>query len=88
MEEVENEDDGSSGGGGGGGQLSDRFGYLAVMTAGRVEGGKRKREEEELPQNMKNKILRRLTGGRRERFGEVDQNYPDNVKFLSDKWRM
>ena len=51
-----------------------------------------KREEEELPQNMKNKILRRLTAGRRERFGEVDQrrerfgevdqNFFDNVKFF------
>ena len=47
-----------------------------MMIAGREEEGKRKREEE-LPENMKNKILRRLTGGRRERFG--DQNYFDNV---------
>ena len=47
---------------------------------------------------MKNKILRKLTAGRRERFGEVDlrrerfgevdQNFFDNVKFLSDRWRM
>ena len=65
MGEVESEDDGS-GGGGGGGQLSVRFGYLAVMTAGREKRGKRKRKEEELPQKMKNKIMRRLTGGRRD----------------------
>ena len=58
-------------GGGGGGQLSDRFGYLALMIAGREEEGKRKREEE-LPQNMKNKILRRLAGRRRKRFVEVE----------------
>ena len=32
-----------------------RFGYLAYMIAGREEEGKRNREEE-LPQNMKNKL--------------------------------
>ena len=42
-----------------------------MLTAGREEDGKRKREEK-LPQNMKNKMLRRLTGRRRERFGEVE----------------
>ncbi len=46
-----------------------RFGYLAFMIAGRKEDGKRKGEEE---QNMKNKILRRLAGRRRERFVEVE----------------
>ena len=69
MGEVEIKDVWS--GGGGGGQLSDRFGYLAYMIAGREEEGKRNREEE-LPQNMKNKILRRLAGRRRERFVEVE----------------
>jgi len=95
VEEVENADAVSRCGGGvGGGQLSTRFGYLAVEAAGRVrEGGKRK-SEEELPENMRNKIMRRLGGkqgqgeaSRRERFGEVDQNFFDNVKYLSDKWR-
>ena len=41
------------------------------MIAGREEEGKRKREEE-LPQNMKIKILRRLAGRRRKRFVEVE----------------
>jgi len=39
--QTESEDDGSDGGGG---QLSDRFGYLALMIAVREEEGKRKRD--------------------------------------------
>jgi len=79
----------------GGGQLSDRFGCLAVENQNKVVVGKRKRDDD-LPLNMKQKIMRRLGGvnqegeardKRRERFGEVDMNFFDNVKYLSDKWR-
>jgi len=80
----------------GGGQLSHRFGRLAVENQSNkvVAVGKRKREND-LPPNMKQKIMRRLgvnqEGGvrdkRREKFGEVDLNFFDNVKYLSDRWR-
>jgi len=74
---------------GGGGKLSDRFGVLAQKTQERMSG---KRKGDELGQ-VRNKIMKKLCsgdmvmGGRKERFGEVDQNCFDNVKFLSDKWR-
>jgi len=80
----------------GGGQLSFRFGCLAMenLSPEKVVLGKRKRDDE-LPLCTKQKIMRRLgvkPGGqeiflRRERFGEVDMNFFDNVKYLSDKWR-
>jgi len=82
--------------GDGGGQLSFRFGCLAMenLSLEKVVLGKRKRDDE-LPPCTKQKIMRRLgvkPGGqeiflRRERFGEVDMNFFDNVKYLSDKWR-
>jgi len=91
LPEVEVEDMvGSSGEGGG--QLSHRFGCLALENQNNnvVAAGKRKREND-LPLNMKQKIMRRLGGDvkdkRRERFGEVDMNFFDNVKYISDKWR-
>jgi len=93
LQEVELED--TVGTSEGGGQLSQRFGCLALENQNKVVVvGKRKREDD-LPLNMKQKIMRRLgvkqEGDvrvmRRERFGEVDMNFFDNVKYLSDKWR-
>jgi len=93
LQEVELED--TAGTREGGGQLSQRFGCLALENQNKVVVvGKRKREDD-LPLNMKQKIMRRLgvkqEGDvrvmRRERFGEVDMNFFDNVKYLSDKWR-
>ena len=93
LQEVELED--TAGTCEGGGQLSQRFGCLALENQNKVVVvGKRKREDD-LPLNMKQKIMRRLgvkqEGDvrvmRRERFGEVDMNFFDNVKYLSDKWR-
>lgn len=93
LQEVELED--TAGTSEGGGQLSQRFGCLALENQNKVVVvGKRKREDD-LPLNMKQKIMRRLgvkqEGDvrvmRRERFGEVDMNFFDNVKYLSDKWR-
>jgi len=71
---------------GGAGRLSDRFGVLAQKTQERLSG---KRKGEELGQ-VRNKIMKKLCRGlegRKERFGEVNQNCFDNVKYLSDKWR-
>ena len=93
LQEVELED--TVGTSEGSGQLSQRFGCLALENQNKVVVvGKRKREDD-LPLNMKQKIMRRLgvkqEGDvrvmRRERFGEVDMNFFDNVKYLSDKWR-
>jgi len=96
MQEVEMEEIAGSLGGEGGGQLSRRFAILIVDASEKVmEGNGKRKREDELPVNMKQKIMRRLGENqlgqrevmRRDRFGEVDQNFFDNVKFLSDKWR-
>jgi len=93
VQEIE-QHDGGSGYGAGGGGLSDRFGFWAERNEGRILG-KRKRGEE--LGTVKNKILRKLSSKvengegevekRKERFGEVDQNFFDNVKYLSDRSR-